>query len=84
MSELIVTIMFYLHLLIPGESYSYEQIQAIYMNNENAVSSVQNDVKHLHTATSMYGSTSLGMEWEEPLEPIHIPPVDIDPDPINK
>ena len=76
MSEIIIMIMFYLHLLMPGQNYTYDQVEDIYMSNQHAVTTIQNDEVELNNAVNFYNNTDTQLhgEWDIEVEPLEGPP----------
>jgi len=61
---------------MPGESYTYDQVESIYMENQQAITTIESDDTKLESAVSFYreSETNLHGEWDIEVEPILDPP----------
>ena len=72
--ELIVAILMFLQVLIPGKTYTQNDVNAIATQNQAAISAVQADPVSLQVATDTYTQPAHDLiePWEDPLpDPVH-------------
>jgi hypothetical protein len=71
--EIILAILFYLHLLMPGTSYTQSDINSLIQNNQQAITKVQSNSDLTKCAVNTYSTTTnkgIVEPWEEEQEPI--------------
>lgn len=68
--DILIAILFYLQLLVPGQTYTTNEINAIYESNQSAVESIQNDEQQTNQALNYFdeSNTDLIEIWEDPIE----------------
>ncbi len=68
--DLLIAILWYLQLLVPGQTYTTTDINAIYQNNQSAVEVIQNDETQTNQALDYFDNTNADLIeiWEDPIE----------------
>lgn len=74
--DILIAILWWLNLLIPGQTYNYSDIEAIAAENQTTVEIIQTDPIQTETAVSYYdqtfnsGQVGILEEWDEnPIKP---------------
>ena len=66
--DLLLAIMWFLNLLIPGKTYTKADIDAMALQNQSAIQAVQKDAAQTNQAVSTYDKTKNIIEpWDDDL-----------------
>lgn len=67
--EILIAILWYLQLLVPGQTYTTADINAIYQNNQTTVDAVQQDATKTDAALDYFDDTNTDLIeiWEDPI-----------------
>lgn len=75
--DILIAILWWLNLLIPGQTYNFSDIEAIAAENQTVIESVQVDPVQTDVVLNYYDQTFVGgqvgiiEEWDEnPIKPI--------------
>ena len=68
--DILIAILWYLQLLVPGQTYTTAEINAIYQNNQTTVEAIQNDDAKTNEALDYFDQTNTDLIeiWEDPIE----------------